>query len=250
MGLGSENGNFDVFRDCLSELVISRLAPSKERRRVKGRKNEIKAVTRQENQEAAAEDLGDFIEYLAQEIFTCLDEELKTLSFEKIQNDSNLAARYSTPLDSEVYDEVFATMPPSALDSFSSYSVFPEDVDLSRALEPVFASYIEAATAAPPEHDHTVRSTECELCERTQLPLTYHHLIPRQMHAKAVKRGWVKDWELQKVAWLCRACHSFVHRHASNEELARELNSVENLLQRVEVRAWVAWVGRIRWKKS
>ena len=78
--------------------------------------------------------------------------------------------------------------------------------------------------------------------------MTYHHLIPRQMHAKAVKRGWAKEWELQKVAWLCRACHSFVHRIASNEELARDWRSVEDLMEREDVQAWAKWVGKVRWK--
>jgi hypothetical protein len=50
------------------------------------------------------------------------------------------------------------------------------------------------------------------------------------------------------VAWLCRACHSFVHGLASNEELAREWWSVENLLGREDVRRWAGWVGGVRWK--
>jgi hypothetical protein len=66
------------------------------------------------------------------------------------------------------------------------------------------------------------------------------------MHAKAVKRGWHGEWELAKVA--CRACHSFVHKVASNEELAREFYSVELLIEREDVVKWAAWVGKIRWK--
>ena len=50
------------------------------------------------------------------------------------------------------------------------------------------------------------------------------------------------------MAWLCRACHSFVHRVAGNEELAREWDSVEKLAEREDVRAFVGWVGRVRWK--
>jgi hypothetical protein len=50
------------------------------------------------------------------------------------------------------------------------------------------------------------------------------------------------------VAWLCRACHSFVHRIARNEELARSWYSVELLESREDVQAWVSWVGRVRWK--
>lgn len=64
-----------------------------------------------------------------------------------------------------------------------------------------------------------------------------------------MKRGWHEEWELNKVAWLCRACHSFVHRAASNEELAKTLYSVELLAEREDVQAFVGWIGRVRWKK-
>jgi hypothetical protein len=39
-----------------------------------------------------------------------------------------------------------------------------------------------------------------------------------------------------------------VHRAASNEELAREWFTVERLLEREDIRAFAAWVGRVRWK--
>ncbi|PSK53930.1 hypothetical protein B9Z65_7736 [Elsinoe australis] len=245
-----EEQNHAIFRECLSELVTSRLAPTKERRRVKGRKNEIKPVAKVEPEGEAVEELGEFIDYLATEIFTSLPNELQRLSYNDIQNDQVLKEKYSTPLDSEVYDAIFVTLPPTVSESFDVYALLPTTMDLSRLLEPVFTAYVTAVTTAPPEHDISVRATECEICDRSQLPLTYHHLIPKQMHAKAVKRGWAKEWELAKVAWLCRACHSFVHRITGNEELAKELNSVEKLMEREEVRSWGKWVGRIRWKKT
>ena len=78
--------------------------------------------------------------------------------------------------------------------------------------------------------------------------LTYHHLIPREMHDTAVKRGWHPEWMLNRVAWLCGACHRFVHRVATNEELAKDWWCVERLMEREDVRKWVGWVGRVRWK--
>lgn len=68
------------------------------------------------------------------------------------------------------------------------------------------------------------------------------------MHEKVRKRGWHDEWVLNSVAWLCRACHSFVHRMAGNEELAREWFTVGRILEREDVRVWAAWVGRVRWK--
>lgn len=57
-----EEQNYTIFRECLSELVTSRLAPTKERRRVKGRKNEIKPVAKVEPEGEATEELGEFID--------------------------------------------------------------------------------------------------------------------------------------------------------------------------------------------
>lgn len=112
-------------------------------------------------------------------------------------------------------------------------------------------NYVEIVLAVPPEHTPALTASRpdgCEICQREHLPLTYHHLIPRQMHAKAVKRGWHREWELNKVAWLCRACHSFVHKIASNEELAKDLYDVDLLLEREDVQKWASWVSRVRWK--
>lgn len=61
------SANYATFRDCFSELVINKLSPSanKKQRRVKGRKNEIKPVTRDPEQEAAdsLEELGESSRY-------------------------------------------------------------------------------------------------------------------------------------------------------------------------------------------
>ena len=64
----SEVDNFDIFRDCLSTTIISRLAPEsgKAARKVKGRKNEIKPVRavapESENGSNDVAELADFIE--------------------------------------------------------------------------------------------------------------------------------------------------------------------------------------------
>lgn len=65
---------------------------------------------------------------------------------------------------------------------------------------------------------------------------------------KVLKRGWHPEDQLQNVAWLCRACHTFVHHVASNEELAKEWFTVEALLERDDVVRFAGWVGKVRWK--
>lgn len=61
----AEIENLSVFQDCLSTTLIQRLAPSTSKgskKRIKGRKNEIKPVTTQTGPEDEASELADFIE--------------------------------------------------------------------------------------------------------------------------------------------------------------------------------------------
>lgn len=64
----NEVENFENFKDCLSNTVIQKLAPNRGKpvKKIKGRKNEIKPVTRvvESNGEDSndAADLADFIE--------------------------------------------------------------------------------------------------------------------------------------------------------------------------------------------
>lgn len=62
-----ESYNLDIFRDCLSTTIIQKLAPDtggKAKKKVKGRKNEIKPVVRsqEEGEGNDAAELGDFTE--------------------------------------------------------------------------------------------------------------------------------------------------------------------------------------------
>ncbi|WPH04299.1 Hypothetical protein R9X50_00718800 [Acrodontium crateriforme] len=255
----NEASSFELFRESLSTTVIERLAPRSttvKKRGVKGRKNEIKPVVQsvqkqEEEQRNDAEELSEFIEYLAEEIFLSLPLELRTLSYAAVQDDAALSERYDLPLDSSLVEQLVEHLPPSTTESLDTYGLTGDATSLDRFLERIIIAYVTLATAAPPEYTPSIeasRACGCEICARDHLPLTYHHLIPRAVHAKAVKRGWHRDWELNKVAWLCRACHSFVHKIATNEELAKELCSIDLLLAREDVVRWAAWVGRVRWK--
>ena len=174
------------------------------------------------------------------------------LSYASIQNNASLASLYTDPLSPSTASALLAPLPASVPDSLTAYNIISQDQEVHSLLNPVLESYISSSTVQPPEYtpQHLTRgkTDACELCGRDWIPLTYHHLIPRQVHEKAVKRGWCQEWEVNKIAWLCRACHSFVHRVASNDELAREWNSVERLREREDVERFAGWVGRVRWR--
>lgn len=271
--------NYETFRECVSAELISKCATGNEKKKKRARNRKESVGTNKkshgetdvENQvgdsesgrRSDAEELAEFIDvyflnpllmsslifrqYLSAEIFTSLPDDLRTLSYSAMYNDSELVSRYSDPISQDVLSELIDTLPPSITDSLVAYGLASSASATSSFLSPIFTAYVTSTTAPPPPWQST-RASSCELCARSWIPLTYHHLIPRGVHAKALKRGWVEEWELNKVAWLCRACHNFVHSVATNEELAREWSSVERLLEREDVRSFTEWVGRVRWK--
>lgn len=175
-------------------------------------------------------------------------------------NTPSLQKLYTPPLTLANTTSLLHSLPPSTTDSLTTYNVLPSSSDAAPTtaaefLHPIIASFVETLTKTPPppsqtKSAHIESGAGCEICTRDHVPLTYHHLIPRSVHDKVLKRKWHAKEELGNVAWLCRACHSFVHGLGSNELLARELFTVEKLLEREEVTRWAAWVGRVRWRKQ
>ncbi|KAF1843989.1 uncharacterized protein K460DRAFT_357637 [Cucurbitaria berberidis CBS 394.84] len=276
----AEQSNYETFRDCLSEPVLRALAapveeqkPKKRRHAKRSSKSKIAgavergkaqtntngSVEATEAQASDAEDLGDFIEYLSALIFASLPPDLRTLSYSKYKDSTRLQDLYTTPLSASTYTLVLNTISPTVIDSLESYALLPpaaDATDLRNLLLPVLTAYTTAATAPPPIWSST-RTTACELCGRDWVPLTYHHLIPKSAHERVLKRGWHTEEMLNSVAWLCRACHSFVHRLASNEGLAKGFYTLELIREggvegdadkRAEVEGWVRWVGGVRWR--
>jgi hypothetical protein len=285
-----EQTNYETFRDCLSEPVLKALAapaekprPRKKRHAKKNSKEKTSIVKNEKNntisnrdaQSSDAEDLGEFIEvhppyqpceppadcpqYLSSVIFPCLPAELRNLTYPKFRDSTSLQDSYSTPLSASTYTRLLELISPDAMDSLESYGLLPSSSDTTdqrNLLLPVFNTYATAVTAPPPIWV-TTRTTECELCLRDWVPLTYHHLIPKSAHARVMKRGWHTEDKLNSVAWLCRACHSFVHRLASNEGLAKSYYTVDLIIEggtegdvdkKNEVEGWVKWVGGVRWR--
>jgi hypothetical protein len=185
-----------------------------------------------------------------------LPPDLRKLTHATYTSTATIKSLYTPPLSVDVANQILNALDPSIFESLTAYGLLgPSDSDGSMASQKLLASvlneYLEILTRKPPipsraQSRDTVSA--CEICGRDWIDLTFHHLIPRFVHAKAVKRGWHTEDELQSGAWLCRACHSFVHRVANHEELAREYYTVEKLLEREDVRKFAGWVGRVRWK--
>lgn len=264
-----EISTFRVFRDCLATPLIEKSADNqkskKQSRKAKaGRRTFVKSTISTEEPNDV-EELAEFVDvcislqhseihtdtsqYIATEIFKGFPFQLRTLTYSAWFNSSSLQALYPDPLPKQATISILAPLDPSITDSLTTYNILPPDTTLTEFLTPILTSFIATITATPTPPSLTKeRATACEICDRSWIPLTYHHLIPKQAHSKALKRGWHTEDNLNNVAWICRACHSFVHRVATNEELARDWYTIDMLLEREDVANFATWVGRMRWK--
>ncbi|KAI9743226.1 MAG: hypothetical protein M1818_003072 [Claussenomyces sp. TS43310] len=266
-----ETSNFQIFRDCLSTTLIEVFAitPTKPTRRRKGgngRKTprvevSVDPLAAQASQgENDAEELAEFIDkkaklkakqYLATDIFAILPAELRLLTLATYASAPSLQERYAVPLTALNAGPILQNLSPATADSLEAYGLTTASASVDSLLAPALNAYLTAVTAAPSQTRHRAAAAAaccCDICERDWVPLTQHHLIPKFVHAKVLKRGWHAADQLGNVACLCRACHSFVHSIASHEELARYCYTVDLLLQREDVARFGQWVSKVRWK--
>jgi hypothetical protein len=196
----SEVANFQLFRECLSTPLIekSSITPPKKGRKARaGRKTAIKSlsVSAAEEPNDAAE-LADFVDvsdlgvqksnclltkkqYLATEIFTNLPPELRTLTYSTWLNTPSLQAQYSVPIPPATLSNIINTLPLSITDTLTTYEILSPTKTTLEFLSPILTSYLETLTTAPlAAWQLRGKATECEICLRTWVPLTFHHLIP------------------------------------------------------------------------
>jgi hypothetical protein len=190
---------------------------------------------------------ANYLQYIAKEIFADFPPTLRSLSYTAWFNSPALQILYPDPLTQVTSNSILNALDPLITDSLSTYNILPPNTTLTEFLTPVFSNYLSSITTAPSPPSLTKAfATCCEICDRTWIPLTYHHLIPKSVHGKALKRHWHTEDQLNNVAWICRACHSFVHKILTNEELARDWFTVERLLEREDVVKFAGWVGKVQ----
>lgn len=75
----------------------------------------------------------------------------------------------------------------------------------------------------------------CALCGRDVRALTEHHLVPRSKGKKG---------QALPTVLICSACHRQLHVLFTNEELARDFNTLEKLRENEAVRRFVKWIRK------
>lgn len=97
------------------------------------------------------------------------------------------------------------------------------------------------ATRPPPPQDG-----RCALCEQP-VPLSFHHLVPRRVHAQRWARARDDAHMLNVLGiWICRPCHDFLHAQFSERELGERLDSLDRLREEPRIARHLAWASRQR----
>jgi hypothetical protein len=88
-------------------------------------------------------------------------------------------------------------------------------------------------------------SSTCHCCKR-EVPLTFHHLIPKKVHRRArFKKNFDKS-ALQQGLAVCRLCHRGIHRQYDEMTLAMRFNTAEALLEDEVLAKHFEWVAKQR----
>ncbi|MGE7780158.1 HNH endonuclease [Peribacillus sp. NPDC097264] len=79
----------------------------------------------------------------------------------------------------------------------------------------------------------------CELCSRSEVELTVHHLTPREEGGSQLP-----------TAFLCKSCHKQIHALYSNRELAIRLYTVILLKDDEALKKYIKWIKKQPASKS
>lgn len=83
----------------------------------------------------------------------------------------------------------------------------------------------------------------CPFCGR-DLPLTFHHLVPKKLHRRARFRRRYTREQLARGIYVCRACHDGIHQAYSEHELASKFATPEALADDPALGRHFRWLAR------
>lgn len=84
----------------------------------------------------------------------------------------------------------------------------------------------------------------CELCARTGIVLTRHHLIPKMRHRnRRTRRDFSHNDRVARILMVCRPCHNHIHDVFTEKELAHHYNTREALLADERIDRFVRWIA-------
>ena len=242
MAATSARSNYEIFTECFWHHVRLSHESSGEQEVHKGDAQGVFCGLSHGGRLAAAKSPeGDVLQHKCQtslddfttRLFMALPPDLKTISVKKGQS---IPEQYSKPYSISKLMLVCSSLPDDLEESLKNYLGIAKGANLKRLYLPILCDYVQAASQ---------NYGSCEICQRDRFKLTKHHLIPRVMHGKLLKRGSCGKHQLDQVAWLCRGCHEFIHHRIKPHVLAAQYPSINLLLRRSDVKDWAKSIRKI-----
>lgn len=85
----------------------------------------------------------------------------------------------------------------------------------------------------------------CQICERNDIDLTLHHLIPKTCHDNSwFKKRYKLDYMKSQTIDVCRLCHDKIHQIASEKELGRSFNSLDLIKENEEIKKFIIFARK------
>lgn len=85
----------------------------------------------------------------------------------------------------------------------------------------------------------------CEICQRDDMELTFHHFIPVTLHTnKKFKKMYEKEYLKTHGMDLCKTCHKTIHVFFTEKELGNTYNSFDKLMTNEKFRKYVFWIKK------
>ncbi|KAG6550426.1 hypothetical protein Mapa_008389 [Marchantia paleacea] len=95
------------------------------------------------------------------------------------------------------------------------------------------------------DEDEAVPPGHCAMCLR-YMPLTFHHLCPRMLHKGMLKKGMYTKQNINDGIYICRPCHSAIHKLFDHETMALKVNTLGKILEDERVQRWVRFAEKQR----
>jgi 5-methylcytosine-specific restriction endonuclease McrA len=81
---------------------------------------------------------------------------------------------------------------------------------------------------------------DCPICDRKDIDLTIHHLIPKTCHDNMwFKKRYSGEEMKAMVLSVCRLCHNKIHDIEKEKVLGKDFNTLEKLLVHEEIKKFI-----------
>ncbi len=90
-----------------------------------------------------------------------------------------------------------------------------------------------------------VKFGKCAFCGR-EVPLTFHHLIPRKLHRRTYFKKHYEKTELSFGVNICRECHNGIHDLYDEMTLFLRFSDPEALKEDPALKKHFAWAKKVK----